>query len=173
MAIANCLICKASFYVKPSHLQKGWGKYCSIICRSRSQLKGSTFKCHICSKEIYRSPLAIKKSKSRIYFCSKKCQTMWRNKILFTGKNHSNWKNGESAYRRILESTGTKKKCVLCKTFDKRVLIVHHIDFNRKNNELTNLAWLCYNCHYLVHNFADSKSKFANIISEMVVVVQK
>ena len=52
-----------------------------------------------------RSPLAIKKSKSGKYFCTKKCQTIWRNKILYTGENHSNWKDGESAYRRILETS--------------------------------------------------------------------
>jgi predicted HNH restriction endonuclease len=29
---------------------------------------------------------------------------------------------------------------------------VHHIDKDRTNNTLKNLAWLCHNCHYLVHH---------------------
>lgn len=29
---------------------------------------------------------------------------------------------------------------------------IHHIDFNKKNNELTNLVCLCPNCHMLIHH---------------------
>lgn len=165
MSIVNCLICDAKFYVKPSHKLKGWGKYCSIKCRTKSQFRGDTFKCFICKKEIYRSPLDIKRSKSGKYFCSKKCQTIWRNKVLYSGKNHSNWKYGESAYRRILKASDKVEICLLCKTQDKRVLIVHHVDKNRKNNNIANLSWLCYNCHYLVHHFVEASNRLLNLIS--------
>lgn len=166
MPVTFCLTCKKEFYVKPSHLKRGWGKYCSINCRTKGQLIGKFFECFICKKEVYRSPLGIKKSQSGNYFCSKRCQTIWRNSILFTGENHSNWKYGESAYRHILEKEGTEKICVLCKISDKRVIIVHHIDKNRKNNNISNLIWLCNNCHYLVHHYNEAKERLGKIINK-------
>ncbi|MBL8031006.1 MAG: HNH endonuclease [Candidatus Doudnabacteria bacterium] len=41
--------------------------------------------------------------------------------------------------------------CVTCKITDTRVLIVHHLDHDRTNNTISNLRWLCRNCHYLIH----------------------
>ena len=154
MPIVKCLICNSELYVKPSHQKKGWGKYCSISCRTKSQFNGKSVTCFICKKEVYRSLEGLKKSKSNKFFCTKTCQTIWRNTILFIGDNHSNWKHGESAYRRIMMATGKEKICNLCKTIDTRILIVHHIDKNRENNSISisNLVWLCHNCHYLVHH---------------------
>lgn len=144
----------------------GWGKYCSIDCRNKGQLRGEKVCCSICKKEVYRSPLAIKRSRSGKYFCSKICQTVWRNKIIFIGENHANWKNGESAYRRILKASGRLEICTLCETSDKRVLMVHHFDKNRKNNKITNLIWLCNNCHYLVHHYNDEAIKLRELIKQ-------
>ena len=169
MPYNKCLICNTAFYVKPIHQRKGWGKYCSINCRITSQFKGKQVSCFICKKQIYRSPKDLKNSDSGNFFCSKTCQTVWRNKIQFIGERHSNWKHGKSAYRRILRSAGFTEVCKLCKAIDKRILIVHHIDKNRKNNNVFNLIWLCHNCHYLVHHFIDEQSKLQN----MVAVVQK
>src|SRR5258706_7851713 len=165
MAIAKCLVCKTEFYIKPSHLIRGWGKYCSIDCRSKGQLKGKIVACTICNMKAYKTPLAIRRSKSGKYFCSKRCQTIWRNKIIFVGENHFNWKSGESAYRRILISSTITQICSLCKTNDKRVLMVHHFDKNRKNNKIENLIWLCNNCHYLVHHYVDERNKLALILN--------
>lgn len=163
MADINCLICNKIFYVKPSHVKRGWGKYCSITCRTKAQYKGKNVKCFICQKEVYRSPKDLKNSDSGNYFCNKTCQTIWRNKILFSGENHSNWKHGESAYRRILTSTGKERVCTYCKTTDLRVLAVHHIDKNRKNNKVSNLTWLCHNCHYLVHHDSGVREELMKI----------
>ena len=46
---------------------------------------------------------------------------------------------------------GKMEMCGICKISDKRVLVVHHVDSNRKNNTFKNLMWLCRNCHCLVH----------------------
>ncbi len=162
MARAECLICTNDFYVKPSHLKKGWGKYCSTGCRTKSQFKGKNVNCFICNKLIYRSPKNLKNSDSGKFFCSKSCQTLWRNKIVFVGKNHANWKFGESAYRRILEATDKEKVCALCKIHDLRVLAVHHKDKNRHNNDISNLIWLCHNCHYLVHHYSNEQNKLSS-----------
>ena len=171
MPNVKCLICETDFYVKPSHQRYGWGKYCSLICRNKSQLKGKQVHCFICNKQVYRSPKDIKSSDSGKFFCSKSCQTIWRNTILFTGENHVNWKYGKSAYRKILKNSGILQVCKLCKTEDERVLIVHHLDKNRNNNNVSNLTWLCLNCHYLVHNYSEELKILRD--KNMVDVVQQ
>lgn len=159
MPKVNCKICDSEFYVKPSHFKKGWGKYCSVNCRHKSQFKGNMVKCSHCDKETYKSLASQKRSKSGKFFCNKKCQTIWRNKVLYTGENHSNWKSGIRTYRNILKRSKTKEECNICKTDDKRILVVHHIDKNRNNNKLENLVCLCHNCHYLVHHHNEEINK--------------
>lgn len=100
MPLVKCLLRGAKFYVKPSHQLLGWDKYCSIKCRSKSQFKGKFLKCYICKKDIYRSPKSLLRSKSKNFFCTKSCQTIWRNGK-YVDKNSKNWKNGESSYRNI------------------------------------------------------------------------
>jgi 5-methylcytosine-specific restriction endonuclease McrA len=73
--------------------------------------------------------------------------------MLNIGVNHPNWNGGEFAGRGILERSKIKIICVHCGISDKRVLMVHHKDSNRKNNEIKNLVWLCQNCHHLVHDY--------------------
>lgn len=159
----RCLICEGSFYVKPSHVKLGWGKFCSTACRSRSQLKGKSFKCYICRKAIYRSKTSINRSKSGKFFCGKSCQTLWRNSF-FVEDKHSNWVDGISIYKKLLKNDKIPK-CLLCNLEDERVLIVHHKDHNRHNNKLPNLTWLCYNCHRLVHIDSDLDRRVKTLIN--------
>lgn len=148
----NCKICNNKFYAKPRHIKLGWGKYCSKKCQYQSQYTGINIKCETCDKDIYRTKGELKKSKSKKYFCSKSCFCIWKNKTIFYGKNHANWKTGENAYRSVIIRAKIKPICKICGHKDKRVIEVHHIDKNRKNNSINNLVWLCRNCHFLVHN---------------------
>ncbi len=153
MPIVSCKICGKKFYAKPSWLKRGWGKYCSNECHHKAQLKGKFVYCNTCKKKIWRKPLHLKRSKSGKFFCSKSCQTLWRNKV-YSGPNHPLWKGGEhQEYRTILIRSGIEPRCKLCGHKDKRVLVVHHRDKKRNNNILKNLIWLCLNCHHLVHNY--------------------
>ena len=167
MPNVKCLICGKEFYVKPSHQKLGWGKYCSAFCRTKSQLNGKTVQCFICDKNVYRSLKDLRSSKSQKFFCGKKCQTIWRNSVLYSGINHVNWKHGKSAYRRILRSTGKKEICTLCRIDDVRIIIVHHIDKDRENNTIENLIWLCQNCHYLVHHFNEAQARLRNKVKRI------
>lgn len=144
----------------------GWGKYCSVECRHKSQFKGKFFRCEICDKQTYRMPSKIKHSKSGKFFCSKSCQTKWRNSV-FVEDKHPNWTNGEKSYRNIMIKNGMVNKCHYCGLEDKRVLMVHHIDHNRQNNQKSNLISLCFNCHYLIHHDKEAESIFkkANCLS--------
>ena len=147
-----CSVCNKEFHVKPSHQLLGYGKYCSRKCAHTGVRKGKWLTCSTCGKEIYRQPQRLTRSKSDLFFCTKRCQTLWRNR-LYVGKDHSNWTNGKSSYRRILKRVGGPKVCALCQTIDERVLAVHHIDQTRTNNAPDNLMWLCHNCHFLIHHY--------------------
>ncbi len=154
MPTVKCGICKRGFYAKPSWIKYGNAKYCSRTCQHEGAKTGKWVTCFTCKKDVYKTLKAIRISKSKKYFCTKKCQTIWRNSVVYVGKNHSNWKSGEHVeYRNRLLKNGVQQYCRVCKTKDKRILCVHHVDRDRKNNSLSNLTWLCHNCHYLVHHF--------------------
>ena len=148
----QCKVCKNSFYARPSHLKKGWGKYCSNKCSYFDQRNGKYVDCKTCAKKVYRTPRHFKHSQSGNFFCNKICHAIWKNTNALSGVNHVNWKNGENAYRNIMSRSKRKPICGKCKIKNFRVLLVHHIDHNRKNNILSNLRWLCRNCHYLIHD---------------------
>jgi hypothetical protein len=152
-------MCEDSFYVKPSHQRLGWGKYCSQSCKRKAQFRGKYFPCHKCQTPTYRSLSKIKHSKSGLFFCSKRCQTFWRNKY-FIQEKHQNWNGGKNVYRDILIRSKKRKICLGCGITDARVLAAHHIDNNRKNNHLSNLTWACHNCHFLLHHDVEYKKYF-------------
>jgi len=152
MPQVKCKICNKEFHVKPNLLKNGLGKYCSLKCMGKQFQQGELRKCFICKKEIYKSRKALLSSKSKNFFCSKSCQTVWRNSIVNVGADHPNWKGGKHvSYRNLLRKNKVAEICFLCENDDKRVLAVHHIDKNHTNNSLPNLIWLCHNCHALIH----------------------
>jgi|SRR3989344_760487 len=95
--------------------------------------------CAICNKEVYKTPTNLKGFKSQKFFCSKSCQTKWRN-AQYIGPKHLNWKDGRSAYRSVMSRNNIPPICSCCRTEDKRVLAVHHVDENHLNNDMKNLA---------------------------------
>ncbi len=152
MINTKCIFCNKEFLIKPSFYKNGKGKFCSLNCKNSAKRNGLIVSCFICKKETYKTQKILNRSKSKKYFCSKSCQTIWRNSE-FVGEKHANWKHGKQAYRTVLLRNRTITKCNLCGTEDKRVLAVHHIDKNRLNNKIENLAYLCHNCHHLVHHY--------------------
>ena len=160
MVKTKCLICKKQFYTKLSLTKKGWSKYCSKECQYEGQKKGKIVKCFTCKKEVYKSPKELKHSKSNNFFCGKSCQSVWRNSVLCVDSRHPNWKGGKKSYRNILLRNNKRPKCNMCEKEDLRILAAHHIDGDRRNNKTKNLAWLCYNCHFLVHNYKEEKKRF-------------
>lgn len=159
MPLFICRVCGKEGYVKPSHQRIGYGKYCSQRCNAFSQRNGGTFLCHTCGRQVYRSKKFQQRSKSGKFFCSKSCQTVWRN-LTFAGEAHANWKGGVTTYRKVLQGLRGEAVCERCHNHDTRVLIAHHKDRNRKNNSISNLIWLCHNCHYLVHHYKSESEDF-------------
>ena len=154
MPQVKCKICQKEFYVKPNHLKLGWGKCCSRKCASLSRRRGKYIICDICGKESWKMPKDLKGSKSGKFFCGKSCQTRWRNSV-YSGENHYLWQGGEHVYRDKLIKSGQKMICKKCGLTDERVIVAHHINKNRKNTNLSNLVWLCRNCHWLAHNYKE------------------
>ena len=152
MPYVKCKICSQDFYAKPSQLIRGYGKFCSQTCQYEGQKTGKFIACGVCGKEKWKTQKDIRKSKSGKLFCGKSCQTIWRNKK-YIGEKHMNWRGGEFTYHRIMKENKVEPACKCCGFKDRRALLIHHRDHNRKNNDMSNLVWLCWNCHFLVHNF--------------------
>ena len=145
-----CKHCKKKFSVKPFWVKRGAGIYCSAKCQHLGKRNGKMMPCYICDKITYKAGKALRHSKSQKFFCSKSCQTKWRNSE-FIGEKHANYTTGRSSYQTVLTRHKVPAICKMCSTTDRRVLVTHHIDKNRTNNKLSNLVWLCHNCHFLVH----------------------
>ncbi len=116
----------------------------------KSKYKKVLLVCAFCNKQFYRKENRLKNSKSRLYFCNKKCKDEAQR--IENGFDYVNpqYKNGLYSYRAIaFRHYGMK--CESC-DYDKIkcALEVHHIDGNRKNNNLDNLIVLCANCHSVI-----------------------
>ena len=61
------------------------------------------------------------------------------------GPTNQSWKTGISAYRKLI----TKTQCAYCGST--KNLLIHHLDENRNNNEVSNLIVLCKSCHQKHH----------------------
>lgn len=159
MPAVACKLCSKHFYAKPFWIKRGYGNYCSTKCQYEGRKNGKNMPCFVCGKETYKKLQQIERAKSGKFFCGRSCQAKWRN-AEFRGEKHGNWKGGHGAYRDILKRHEVPQTCVLCKTNDTRILAVHHIDKNHGNNAVKNLAWLCHNCHFLVHHDEKESKKF-------------
>lgn len=98
--------------------------------------------CPVCGKHFSER----KGHKKEKITCSRGCS----NTYFRSGKNNPNWKDdvSEWGYRKICFSKW-KKECIIC-GFDK-VVDVHHLDHNNKNNDINNLIPLCPNHHMMLH----------------------
>ena len=164
MPFATCSLCKKEFFRKLSQLKLAKHSYCSTLCQHKARRTGKVVNCHWCGKKAYKQFHDLS-GKTQRFFCTKKCGLDWLNSTQ-RGIKHPNWTTGEFSYKGVLLRHNVLQKCALCGLRDKRVLAVHHIDKNRKNNRVSNLAWLCHDCHFLVHHYPEEQARFFSNISE-------
>ena len=116
--------------------------------------KPTDIKCDFCGKKRITSPSGYYRSKYH-HFCSLNCFKKWQRK-----ENHPNWIDGRSYIPYSLEFKQLREPirnrfnriCQLCGSREnKRNLDIHHIDYNRKNNSITNLIPLCQSCNLEVN----------------------
>ncbi|MBI4359004.1 MAG: hypothetical protein HY577_00205, partial [Candidatus Nealsonbacteria bacterium] len=111
------------FFARPSHVEKGWGKYCSQGCQYQGYKTGKLVNCETCGRKVYKTPRKLLHSKSKKYFCNKSCFAIWKNSHFFFGKHHPSWKNGQGSYREIMLRSKIKPVCRKCGINDIRVLL--------------------------------------------------
>jgi hypothetical protein len=109
------------------------------IDRLWGEMKAHSKVCECCSKKF----VIVGREKTKVItnakFCSRGC-----------ANNRSGWWKDNATGYRTIASQHHEMKCVVC-GFDK-IIAVHHIDENKKNNHPTNLIPLCPNHHEMVHS---------------------
>jgi len=120
--------CGAEFYIKNSYLKRRKPKYCSLKCRHKY------------------GPHDLNTGQRWTLSKEKKQRYM--------GKNNPQWRDGSAKRKYPSEFNENLKaivkerdryKCQFCG--DTKDLVVHHIDWNKMNNEINNLITLCRHCH--------------------------
>lgn len=109
--------------------------------------------CQCCSKEFTWTGREFTKEFVRARFCSRSC-----------ANNRQNWWNDNATHYRTIAFRHWEKECAIC-GFDK-IVAIHHLDENRKNNDPKNLIPLCPNHHEMVHS--KWKSELDPIINSLV-----
>lgn len=155
----TCTMCNGNFsyFAYPSAEAKRPRKTCSKQCHYMAVSKAMKFRngkiqkiCKMCGTQFLVNPY----QKDRI-FCSINCY----NKELHgrVGDKNPAWKPiDEKKSYRTLKSTIRKHLITphtLCSDCKRKsdLLEIHHIDKNRDNNKLENLAVLCLDCHAKRH----------------------
>lgn len=70
-----------------------------------------------------------------------------------SGEKHYNWQGGKSfelygfEWTKLLKHSIRTRDCFTCYICKKNGWVVHHIDYNKKNNNPDNLITLCQGCH--------------------------
>jgi len=145
----KCRLCKKTFLRRKNEKRKR--KYCSKVCSYSASENKIELRCHNCKKKFLRPKSCLKLSKSKLYFCSRKCKELSQSLI---GDGHkirpAHYGNGNS-YHNSISDKKIEKGCMGCGQNKKYLLNIHHIDGNRKNNIEKNLEAVCPTCHTKRH----------------------
>jgi hypothetical protein len=144
----KCLQCGKKFKSRAGSNEKKRAKFCGTDCSSKSQRNRVKLKCATCGKKFEKKASWLRKSKSGLFFCDKECKR--KAQLLSSGITaiHPEHYGKSKLNYRKLAFENYKHKCAVCGwDEDERILQVHHIDGDRKNNNLRNLIILCPTCH--------------------------
>lgn len=144
-------------------------RFCSNKCSSRAQFPIMYKKCKFCKKD-------FKITVDRKVFCNQECYFAHKTKktttsICRTCENsfeHPDWNCKKpifcnaSCHRNMDPKVKYVKKafkslpnhCSVC-VKGKGRLEVHHIDFDRSNNHISNLTIICHSCHVRLHSIIE------------------
>jgi len=98
-----------------------------------------TKQCAACEKEFLYLGRKNTKQFNEARFCCRSC-----------ANNRQEWWNENATHYATIAFQHHERRCVIC-GFDK-VVAVHHIDENKKNNDPSNLIPLCPNHHEMYHS---------------------
>jgi hypothetical protein len=141
-------------------------KYCSAECSHKARRARFTVECHFCGKEVEK--VNYYKDKDQLFFCSRSCTSKWYSskqpigeEAYWFGKKGEispNWQGGISAlpYAPIWVDKRFKagireRDNHTCQNPDCRGnverLCIHHINYDKKDCEPSNLITLCTSCN--------------------------
>lgn len=143
----ECPICKKKFHLKPSALKKSKNHYCSIDCHKKA-------------KEEY-----MKGANNHQFGLKGDKNSSWKSDRKITNYGYVKIRNLEHPFKDcdgfVLEHRLIAEKYLLDdknsieingKRYLKEEYVVHHIDMNRKNNELSNLKVMTLKEHTSFHS---------------------
>ena len=139
-----CEWCKVEFEPSSGRSQK----FCSVKCRSLSRLKGQWKDCPVCKKKFYSPPYDLKRGWGTT--CSHMCYKIYKRTVLCPPKPHVS----STGYMVIFDEK-TKRMVQLHRVVMEKYLgrkletweVIHHLDGNKTNNELSNLSITVQNVH--------------------------
>lgn len=157
----NCEVCDKEFYVKPSYVKLGGGKYCSRVCQGKARQTRESRKCLICEKEFYVKPSHLKYGRGK--YCSKICQGK-----TIKGPGNPMWNGGikrdGQGYLRMLapdhpaaDSMGYvfQHRIIMEQSLDRYLKlgeVVHHENEDASDNRPENLRLFENNAEHMKHH---------------------
>jgi len=120
-----------------------------LNCKLKVKKGRLNVNCLNCGKEKSITYAVYNYSETKHFFCNCSCNISFNNRKRL--KNlHPNYKDTlvsyrDNAYRNL------PNICYTCGYDTVSCLVVHHIDEDRDNNDISNLVMLCPNCHREIH----------------------
>ncbi len=158
----ECKHCCSKFRALQKEVKRGNSKFCSRSCfgayrKANKTPKNPNVICAYCNQPFYKNESKKKNSKHGIYFCSRKHKDKGQGLEFGISKIHPPH-YGDGHGIRNYRSKALKNypnECNRCGySAAPSILVVHHKDRNRFNNNLDNLEILCPNCHALKHKLS-------------------
>lgn len=148
-----CEQCRGEYLI-PKHLKS---RFCSEICHNMYQSRHRIdVVCAQCGISFKKSPTVLKRAKSGLNFCSRKCKDKAQRIGGLVEIQPPHYGTGFDRGRLIAER-GHRCEGEDCGVTEWRgqpvTLEVHHVDGDRKNNSDGNLQLLCGNCHAMTPNW--------------------
>jgi len=159
----NCLQCSKPFQARPTDIRRGHARYCSRSCCAKYNVRLAFHEpntnCAYCDKKFWcRNAINKYGSKSGLRFCCREHKDLAQRIGGIEAIQPAHYKGSpESSDYRVKAFRLLPYKCNRCNYDQKRILVVHHIDHDRSNNDISNLEILCPNCHAIEHWFPDQK----------------
>lgn len=133
-----CVHCGKAFKTYMSEIRKGGGKFCSIGCGTKH-------------RNLTDNP--AKRPEARRKISENHADVSGVNNPMYgrRGADAPNYIDGRSSWGintqhgRIIAASGAERKCAICGSSEQ--IEVHHLDGVHRNNDLSNLVYLCADCH--------------------------
>lgn len=141
----ECQYCGNTFYV-PKHVYEKY-KCCSKQCSSNLiKSRRVSVTCSNCGTKILKQPSDLVNSKTGNYFCNRKCKEKYQSE---------NGKDFTGVFSPAVAQAKHKRQIVECEKCGyneyPEILVIHHKDGDRSNNNSDNWIVLCQNCHAIEH----------------------